>query len=67
MKNEYPNLHQITMGFLFCFATMYFCETAFSAMTVLKTKHSGCLRLAITSILPRINKVTNRKRQQKSH
>jgi hypothetical protein len=36
MKNEYPNLHEIAMRVL-CFSTTYLGETAFSAMTVLKT------------------------------
>ena len=60
MKNEYPNLHEITMRVLLCFHTTYLCETAFSAMTVLKTKQrnrlqlSDCLRLAITSINPKL-------------
>ena len=73
MKNEYPILHEIAMRFLLCFSTTYFSETAFSAMTVLKTKQrhrlqlSDCLRLAITSVHPRINKLTDRKQQQKSH
>ena len=73
MKNEYPNLHEITMRFLLCFSNTYLCETVFSAMTVLKTKQrnrlqlSGSLRLAIISIHPRINKLTDRKQQQKSH
>ena len=73
MKNEYPNLHEIAMRFLLCFSTTYLCETAFSAMTVLKMKErnrlqlSDCLRLAITSIHPRINKLMDRTQQQKSH
>lgn len=73
MKNEYPNLHEIAVRFLLCFSTTYLCETAFSAMTVLKMKQrnrlqlSDCLRVAITSIHPRINKLTDRKQQQKSH
>jgi len=73
MKNKYPNLHEIAMRFLLCFSTTYFCETAFSAMSVLKTKQrnslqlSDCLRLAIISIPPRINKLTDGKRRQKSH
>jgi len=52
MKNEYPDLHEIAMRFLLCFSTTYLCTTAFSAMTVLKTKErnrmqlSDCLRLA---------------------
>jgi len=67
MKNEYPNLHEIAVRFLLCFSITYLCETAFSAMTVFKTKQrnrlqlSDFLRLAITSIHPRINKLTDRK------
>ena len=73
MKNEYQNLHEIAVRFLLCFSTTYLCETAFSAMTVLKTKQrnclqlSDCLRLALTSIHPRINKLTDGKQKQKSH
>jgi len=73
MKNEYPDLHEIAIRFLLCFPTTYLCETAFCAMTVLKTKQrnplqlSDCLRLAITSIHPTINTLTYRKQQQKSH
>jgi len=73
MKNEHPHLHEIALRFLLYFSTTYLCETAFSAVTVLKTKQrnclqlSDCLRLAITSIHSRINKLTDRKQQQKSH
>jgi len=72
IKNECPNLHEMAVRFLLCFSTRYLCETAFSAMTVLKTKQRNrlklfdCLRLVITSIHPRINKLTDRKQQQKS-
>jgi len=63
------------MRFLICFSNTYeyIRETAFSAMTALKTKQrsrlqlSDFFRLAITSIHPRINKLTDRKQQQKSH
>jgi len=73
MKSEYPNIHEIAMRFLLCFSTTYLCETAFSATTVLRTKQrnrlqlSDCLRLAITLIHSRINKLTGRNQQQKSH
>ena len=66
MKNDHPNLHEIAMSFLLYFSTTYLCETAFPAMPVLKTKErnrlqlSACLRLAVTSIHPRINKLTYR-------
>jgi len=55
MKNEYPHLHERAARFLPCFPTIYLCETAFSAMTVLKTKQrnrlqiSYCLSLSIAS------------------
>ena len=54
MKDEYENVHEIAMKFLLCFSITYLCETAFSAMTVLKTKQRNrlqlfdCLRLTIT-------------------
>jgi len=48
MKNEYPNLHEIAMSFLLCFSTTYLCETAFSAMTVLKTKQRNHLQLSVS-------------------
>jgi len=73
MKKEYPNLRDIAMRFLLRVSTTYICQTAFPAMTVLKMKQtnrlqlSDCLRLAITSIHPRINKLTDRKQQQISH
>jgi len=73
MKNEYPNLHEIAIRLLLCFPPHIFVKLHFSAMAVLKTKRrnrlqlSDCLRLAITSIHPRINKLTDRKQQQKSH
>jgi len=73
MKNEYPNLHEIAMRFLFCFSKTYLCETEFSAVTVLKTKERNrlqlpvCLRLAVTSIHPRINTLMDRKQQQNFH
>jgi len=73
MKNEYPDLQELAMRFFLCFSTTYLCKIAFSAMTVLKTKQrnrlqlSDCLCLAITSIHPRIDKLTDRQQQQKSH
>ena len=48
MKNEYPNLRDITMRFLLCFSTTYLCETVFSAMTVLKTKQRNRLQLSVS-------------------
>jgi len=67
------NLHETTMRFLLCFSTTYLRETAFSAMTLFKTKQgnrlqlSDCLCLAVTSFHPKINKVTDSKQQPKTH
>jgi len=47
MKNEYPNLHEIAMRFHLYFSTTYLCETAFSAMNVLKTKQRNHLQLSV--------------------
>jgi hypothetical protein len=48
IKNEYPNIHEIAMGYLLCFSTTHICETAFSAMTVLKTKQRIRLQLSVS-------------------
>ena len=47
MKNEYPNLHEKAVRFLLCFNTTYLCETAFSAMTVLKSKQKNHRHLCV--------------------
>jgi len=46
MKNEYPDLQEIAMRFLLCFSNTYPRQTAFSAMTVLKTKQRNRLQLS---------------------
>jgi len=48
MKNEYPNLHKKGQLNFFCFSTTYLCETAFSAITVLKTKQRNRLQLPVS-------------------
>ena len=62
MKLEYPNLSRLAMNTLLPFASTYLCESAFSALTNLKTKHRSCLgnietvlRPALTKIEPRID------------
>jgi hypothetical protein len=48
MKNEYLKLHEKAMRFLLCFSTTNLCETAFSAMTMLKTKQRNRVQLSVT-------------------
>jgi len=48
IKIEYPNLREITVRFLLCFSTTYLCETAYSAVTVLKTKQRNRLQLSVS-------------------
>lgn len=73
VHNEYPNLHEKAMKMLLPFSTTYLCESAFSAMTLIMSKERNrlsinpSLRLALTTISPRIDKLTNEKNQQQSH
>jgi len=48
MKNEYPNFHELAIIFLLCFSTTYLCETAFSAMTGLKTIQRNRLQVSVS-------------------
>jgi hypothetical protein len=72
-KNEYPNSLKLERGLLLRFSPTYFCGTAFSAMTVLDTKQRNrlqlcvCLRLAVTSVRPRIKMLTDTMQKQRSH
>lgn len=72
-RSEYPELYSKAMKFLLPFSTTYLCEAAFSAMTVIKTKQRNrlqvnhALRLAVTNLDPRLEKLINNKEQQTSH
>ncbi|XP_008052733.1 zinc finger MYM-type protein 6 [Carlito syrichta] len=64
-KSSYPELHEKAMKFLLPFSTVYLCDAAFSALTESKQRNllvSGpALRLAVTSLIPRIEKLVKEK------
>jgi hypothetical protein len=55
------------------FATTYLCEKTFSSVTAIKNKYrcrleiQTALRVAVTSLEPRIHKLISNKQQQISH
>ncbi len=74
IKSEHPILSQLAMGTLLPFASTYLCETAFSALTNIKTKHRSSLtniemvlRPAITKIEPRFDLLCQKMQAHQSH
>ncbi|XP_047724962.1 zinc finger MYM-type protein 6 isoform X5 [Prionailurus viverrinus] len=64
-KTNYPELHEKAMKFLLPFSTVYLCDATFSALTESRQRNllvSGpALRLAVTSLIPRIEKLVKEK------
>ncbi|XP_045879542.1 zinc finger MYM-type protein 6 isoform X1 [Meles meles] len=64
-KTCYPELHEKAMKFLLPFSTIYLCDATFSALMESKQRNllvSGpALRLAVTSLIPRIEKLVKEK------
>ncbi|KAM5269403.1 zinc finger MYM-type protein 6-like isoform 1-T1 [Hipposideros larvatus] len=64
-KTSYPELYEKAMQFLLPFSTIYLCDATFSALTESKQRNllvSGpALRLAVTSLIPRIEKLVKEK------
>ncbi|KAG8506905.1 Zinc finger MYM-type protein 6 [Galemys pyrenaicus] len=64
-KTSYPELHEKAVKLLLPFSTVYLCDTTFSALTESKQRNllvSGpALRLAVTSLIPRIEKLVKEK------
>ncbi|XP_049734667.1 zinc finger MYM-type protein 6 isoform X1 [Elephas maximus indicus] len=64
-KTSYPELHEKAMKSLLPFSTIYLCDATFSALTESKQRNllvSGpALRLAVTSLIPRIEKLVKEK------
>ncbi|XP_003471114.2 zinc finger MYM-type protein 6 isoform X1 [Cavia porcellus] len=64
-KTRYPELHEKAMKVLLPFSTVYLCDATFTALTESKQRNflvSGtALRLAVTSLIPRIEKLVKEK------
>jgi hypothetical protein len=73
VKSEYPVLSEKAIKILIPFATTYLCEKIFSSVTAIKNKNhcrletQTALRVARTSLEPRIHKLISNKQQQISH
>ena len=73
MKSEYPELFDKALRILLPFATSYLCETGFSALTTIKTKYRARLsveddlRLCLSRLLPRYDKLCDETQAQGSH
>ncbi|XP_049742807.1 SCAN domain-containing protein 3 [Elephas maximus indicus] len=73
VKNEYPELAEIALKTLLLFPSTYLCEAGFSTLSIIKTKHRNSLnihyplRVALSSIQPRLDKLTSKKQAHLSH
>ena len=73
IADEYPFLSKKVTTILLPFATTYMCETAFSALTNMKTKYrsrltlDSDLRVCLYQILPRIDDLCCKKQAHPSH
>jgi zinc finger BED domain-containing protein 5/7/8/9 len=73
MKSEYPDLFDKALRILLPFATSYLCESGFSALTTIKTKHRARLsveddlRLCLSRLSPRYDKLCDETQAQGSH
>ena len=73
MKSEYPELYDKALHIVFPFATSYLCESGFSALTAIKTKHRAKLyveddlRLCLSRLSPRYDKLCDETQAQRSH
>ena len=73
IKEQFPSLTEKALEILLPFVTSYLCETGFSAVAVLKTKHRSRLiiekelRTALSSMTPRFEKLCAEKQSHPSH
>ena len=69
----YPTIPKFVIRKFIPFATIWLCKTAFSALCVLKTKHrnrldvEADLRLCLSKVKPRLQKLADAKQAQLSH
>lgn len=60
---EYPRLSRFAVKKLLIFTSTYLCETAFSVMSLIKTRHrnrldqTAAMRVALSKIPPRIDEL----------
>jgi hypothetical protein len=72
-EEEHPHLGKKTTNILLPFTTSYLCETGFSGVAVLKTKYRSMLniesdlRVAISRLQPRYEKLCCKKQPHPSH
>ena len=72
-KNEYPELSCKAMKLLLIFCTTYLSDKSFSSLSLIKTKQrnrvevNALLRLAETSLEPRLTRMISNRQQQTSH
>lgn len=72
-SHEYPELSQKAFKIILPFATSYLCECGFSALVTIKTKYRSRLevedelRLSLSSITPRLDKLCSTVQAQGSH
>uniref|UniRef100_A0A8C4TH09 HAT C-terminal dimerisation domain-containing protein n=1 Tax=Erpetoichthys calabaricus TaxID=27687 RepID=A0A8C4TH09_ERPCA len=72
-SHEYPELSQKAFKIILSFATSYLCECGFSALVTIKTKCRSRLevedelRLSLSSITPRLDKLCSNLQAQGSH
>ncbi|XP_035220955.1 SCAN domain-containing protein 3-like isoform X1 [Stegodyphus dumicola] len=73
VKDDFPTLTNKALKIVLPFVTSYLCETGFSTVAVLKTKYRSRLmiekelRTAISSMIPRFEKICAEKQAQPSH
>jgi hypothetical protein len=70
---EYPHFNKKAINILLPFATSYLCKTGFSGVAALKTKYCSMLniesdlRVAISKLQPRYEKLCCKKQPHPSH
>lgn len=70
---EFPELSAIALKLLMPFSSTYLCEAGFSVLVSIKIKYRNRLniklplRLALSDIEPRLEKLVSAKQAQKSH
>ncbi|CAK1583466.1 unnamed protein product [Parnassius mnemosyne] len=73
VSHEYRAISYAALRVLLPFATSYFCETDFSAVTVIKNKYRSKInvekdmRVAISKLEPRYEKLCSEKQAHPSH